>query len=320
MERTIIFEKVPTVEKPVVYLDHNIFSMASEDLGFKNTLVSLVRTGKYIFPFTQVHISEVNRITGTSREEDVKTQLSIIKEISCSNYLDYRAELGCYTIRARDPNDVYESINEVPESYLDEISKLATEQHLEGQIPNFPENCYRMADQYKFFTETFRKQFPNLSKEINNLSKDEAKKYLEEKVFQMSFEQFFDILEKSQKGFSSAKSLTLDFLIKNTLFLAGYKTPNKDLKKPSGLLSDHQHLHFASCCSIIISDDKNFRQKALEFTEAKLVADPSRGINFLLVHSGLVNMISEQTGESLNQKYLTACLYRAPNHTSKKTK
>lgn len=293
----------------MIYLDYNIFTKAKKDSNFKNTLLSLVKTEKYIFPFTHIHIGEVNRISGNSRENEIKVHLSTIKEITNSKYLDFRENIGSYTIRPRDPYEVFETINEVPESYLDEISKMATDLHLRPQLPDLPENCYRMADQYKFFVEIFRKHFPNLGREINNKSKDEAKKYLETEVFKMSFEQAFDLFEKSQKGSGlNTKGLTLDFFIENTLYLAGYKTPNEELKKPSGLLFDHQHLNFANNCSIIISDDKNFRRKALETTDAKLVADSNRGINFLLVHSGLVNLVSEQDGESLNTKYLDACL------------
>lgn len=293
----------------MIYLDYNIFTQATKDSEFRKTLLSLVKSEKYIFPFTHVHIAEVNRISGERRQEEIKVHLSTIKEITNSNYLDYRENIGSFTIRHRDPYEVFETINEVPESYLDEIAKLATDLHLKPQIPGLFENCYRMADQYKFFVEMFRSEFPNLGREINNMSKNEARRYLETEVFKMSFEQAFDLLEKSQKGGDlNTKDLTLDFFIENTLYLAGFKTPNKDLKKPSGLLSDHQHLGFASCCPIIVSNDENFRRKALESTDARLVVDSTRGVNFLLVHSGLVNLVSEQNGESLNSKYLDACL------------
>jgi hypothetical protein len=304
----ISFVQVPIVEKPVIYLDHNVFSKAARDFDFKATLVSLIKTEKYIFPYTQVHIAELNRIT-SNRKEEIESLLSTIKEISCSNYLEYREGIRSYTIRPRDPHEVFETINDVPQSYIDEISKLATDQHLRPQLTDLPENCFRMENQFKFFVERFRSQFPNLGREINNMSKAEAKKHLEEKVFGMPFKQAFELLEKSQKGSGiDIKSLTVDFFIENTLFLAGYKTPNKDLKKPGGLLSDHQHLNFARNCPIIISDDENFRRKALECTEANLVTNSIRGINFLLVHSGLVNLVAEHNGESLNQKYLDACL------------
>lgn len=281
----------------------------------------MIKTEKYIFPFTHVHIAEVNRISGSGRQEEIKVHLSTIKEISGSNYLDYREDIRSFTIRSRDPNEVFEAINEVPQSYLDEVSKMATDHHLRPHFPNMPANCYRMADQYKFFVETFRKHFPNLGEEINNKSKSEAKRYLESKVFGMSFEQAFELLQKIQKDSGlSTRGLTIDFFIENTLYLAGYKTPNRDLKKPNGLLSDHQHLNFARGCTIIISDDENFRRKALEFSEVKLVVDSNRGVNFLLIHSGLVSLVSEQSGESLNSKYLESFLSEPPDSSNGKNK
>ena len=102
----------------------------------------------------------------------------------------------------------------------------------------------------------------------------------------------FDLLMHSQKQSEvSAQSFSLEFFIDNTLYLAGYKTPNDDLKKPDGLLSDHQHLRFANNCPIVISDDVNFRRKLLEacVPGSKLVVDASFGINFLFVLSGLAN-------------------------------
>lgn len=302
---------VPVVDRIVVYLDYNIFVdvLLSEDYQYKLNLVS--EKNLYTFPFTHIHISEVNRIP-KSNDDEIQKRLELIKKISKARYLDYREDLKSFTIRDRDPFEVFDTINDVPQSYLDEISRIATEQYLESSIPDFPADFYRMEDQFVHFANIFRGYYPSLGEKLNNMTREEAIKYLEENTFNgISFEESYELLYKIMKDTgNNVEMFDLDFFIENTLYMAGFKTPNKELKKPSGLLSDHQHLKFAENCPIVISNDKNFRNKLKAKYKAneKLVLDLKNGINFLLVQSGVVTLVSKETGKPMNDEFIRSFL------------
>lgn len=282
-------ESLPHVDKIVVYLDYNVFVSAAHDENRLGLLKALADTDYFIFPFTHIHVQEINRIASNEKEK-IKKRLTVIKSITKSNYLDFNQSVGQFTIRERDPFELYQTINEVPQDFIDGISKYATETYLRPTLPNLPSSCFKGEDLFAHFIEQYRSEFPNLAIELNNLNKNDAVKYLKEKIYSgFSFEKMYETMTKILKDHGLGEMTYEDFLDLQ-LYIAGYKTPNSDLKKPGGLMSDHQHIYFAQNCPIVISNDKNFRRKlrAKFDSSQKLVIEPKLGIVILGVMSGLM--------------------------------
>lgn len=281
--------KLPYVEKDIVYLDYNVFVSAVYDERRCKLLKALSDSNRVIFPFTYVHIQEVNRIDDSERES-VQKRLRTIKSITESNYLDFNQSIGQFTIRKRDPFEVFETINEVPKKFIEEVAKYATDIYLRPTTPSLPISCFNGEDLFAHFTRMYRSSFPNLAVELNNLGRDEAIKFIEKKVFSgFPLEDAYKAMTKILKDHGLGE-MTYENFLDLQLYISGYKTPNEDLKKPDGLMSDHQHIYFAQNCPVVISDDKNFRRKlrAKFGVHQKLVAEPKMGILMLGVIYGLV--------------------------------
>lgn len=266
------------VQEMVIYLDYNIFVAAVKSEALLGVFTKLAQLDKFVFPFTHVHIHEVNRM---SDPIEVKNHLKVISTISQERYLDFNEEIKMYTIRPRSPFETLEAINEVPKEYIDNVLKKSTK-NLHSVIPNFPENLYKFDDMFAHLTGEFRKHFPETGKKINNLSREDALSFLADKVIKLPLDQFHkqlnDILSTS-----NAKEMPYEYFISVLLTMSGYKTPNSDLKKPDGLLSDEMHLRFASQFQVVISTDQNFRKKLSSFysTEEKAILDLKQGLALL---------------------------------------
>lgn len=270
--------EMDVVRKMVVYLDYNIFVAAIKSEALLRVLTTLTELDKFVFPFTYVHMHEVNRI---SDPMEVKRYLDVISAISQDKYLDFNEKINMYTIRPRSPLETFESINEVPKEYVDEVLKISTK-NLHTVIPNLPENLYKFEDMFAHFAGEFRKHFPDTGKKINNLSREAALSFLADKIFKLPLDQFHkqlnDILTTS-----NAKEMPYEYFISVLLTMSGYKTPNSDLKKPDGLLSDEMHLRYASQCQLVISTDQNFRKKlcSIYSAEEKAILDLKQGLALL---------------------------------------
>jgi hypothetical protein len=274
------------INEIVVYIDYNIFVDAVTNQSLVEHFKTLRGSGKFIFPFTRMHIAEVNRID-QSKTGEIQSHLETIKNISNSRYMDYRDETSVFTIRDRDPFEVYQTINEIPRSYIDEVSKQAF-QPLKSVIPNMPDDGFRAGDLFEFFTKSFRSSFPGLSEKINNMSREEALRYLKSKVFigpslEEVYEKCREILAEKSLG-----HINFDSFANTILAVCGFHTPNKELKKADGILSDEQHIVFASICPIVLSNDEHLRKKlsARYSKDEKLIVNLKDGLPRLFSIAG----------------------------------
>lgn len=265
------------VKELTVYLDYNIFVEATKNESLLGVFSKLNETGKFVFPFTHVHIAEVNRINSS---EEIQKHLETISKISTNRYLDFNENLQTYTIRPRNPFETFSCVNEVPREYVESISKLAAA-NLHASFPQMPTSCYKIEDLFAYFADLFRKSFPGLGMKINNLSREDAISYLNKEVFQNSLSEFH--LKINQIVEPTIGAMSYDYFVSMLLTACGYKTPNKDLRKASGLLSDEMHIRFAAICPIVISMDENFKNKLRSrySVNEKAVLDLNEGLGLL---------------------------------------
>lgn len=303
-----MIETIPTVEKPLAFLDYNVFVDSVTNDVLYNNLKDIASAGAYILPFTRVHVEEVNRIRSSTRDRDVHNQLTRIREITLCNYLDYRTHLRAFTVRAEDPFTVFATINEVPQEFLREISRAAIEDRLCPGIPGLPAGLSSMDEVYEQLTRMFRGYYPNLGEKLNGLSAKDAIAYIEKNVLTgLSFQYLYEVMPSSSKVCQvTGEEFTIEAFTERMLYIMGYKTPAKELKKPSGMLSDQMHLRFACRCPIVISNDLNFRRKVIARSEpgSRLVTDTSSGIALLLLNTGLIELVDKESGESRSKMYV----------------
>lgn len=279
--------RIPIIDKTIVYLDHNVFVKAVKDRGFRRNLIELRESGRVLFPFNRIHIAEVNRIHKTNAE-DIRLHLEVIKMISDSQYLDFRGEIENFTVRPRDPYEAYQSINEVSQSFIDSISKCAAGS-LRPDLLDLPEDQFRLDAIFSFLTKKFRAAFPDISKSLNNLSRAEAVSHLRQYVFiDPSLEEFHEIV-RSQLNQQQVGEMSFDYFLDTLLLICGYHSRASELKKPGGLLDDHQHFSYAASSPIIVSDDERLRRRLFaKFSNGeKAIMDSTASIAFLYVFTGL---------------------------------
>lgn len=303
-------EDVPKVNSEVVHLDHNVFIRALDDEKFFLLLKCITKEdGDYLFPYTHVHIGEIARIRSEKR---VQEHLAIYKEITQSKYLDFHEQMQEFTIRQREPEEVLETMREVPESFIDDISKKASDHYLKDQLPGLPEDCFRPADQYSYLVKLVRSYFPDLGRELATLNYVDALDLVEEKLFGgFSYE---EVHKKLIDGFDSdsfLKNMDLSYFKDQMLYSMGYKMAGRELKKPDGLMSDFGHMSFLKPCSIVISDDKRQRERieAKYKPTEKLALSSTVGICLFLVNLKIVRFKDDDG--SLEKNVIQGLLYKS---------
>ena len=306
----LMIKRVPTLEKIIVYLDYNVFINAMKNKKLLQKIKIIRDTNLFIFPFSSVHIGEVNRIE-RSKCSEIKKRLLIIKEISQSEFIDYRNGINSFTVRPRDPFELYHTINEIPQAFIDELHKSLCKEY---PIADMPDNCFRPEDQIKFFIKKCRESYPNLGKKLNNMAKREAIAYLEKNVFKYKLDYLYDVMCDLTKGkignFDSYTNLLLDMM--------GYKTPNKDIEKAQGYFSDFLHISYSDICPIIISNDKNFRNKlrASYKSNEKIVLNSEIGLNYLLIQANKIDINFKN--KIINKEWINIIYKRREDAISKK--
>lgn len=116
---------LPISKDLVIYLDQNVYGkiLNRDDVHncyFYNLIKKLGDQKNIKIPYSIYHIIESH-----NRKNPYKTKLdiSLIKEISRCNFIDYRNDFDQYTIRERCPFECYNSIIE-SEEYIDKLASL----------------------------------------------------------------------------------------------------------------------------------------------------------------------------------------------------
>lgn len=265
--------KMDNFNRIVIYLDHNIFARSVNQLKnidriFHKILLALNQSLQVAIPYSSIHIEEVRQISGPYKDNNIQEHLTAIKDISKSYYIDFNVSVNNYTIRQRDPFELYQTIT------TNDI--LSYEKIQEGLIKLIP------FDKMKEIRERLKID----KKVLSNLDPADAVNYIDQKL-----EVLHQEMMRSQKGYQSAFesiigsgekltlltlteyvsaiaqscNLNIDQHTKSIMFAQmlesfGYQSNDRNSKRLA-VFNDHCHYSFAKIANYFITDDKKLLKK-----------------------------------------------------------
>lgn len=231
------------------YLDYNIFT-AIEDGNFSiNRIYDKVDKAISEFPFSAAHIQEADNITADTDEARnifISKRIQTIKSITNGLYIYQEPPTNKIFWLTEEPENVLETIRHVPfvKTSMRAFSNL---------ISN---------DQKQAVRETLGIEI----KELNNYSPTEVINHLNTKLTNWGTQDtFLELLDKAisfhpnKKDFGQHNNIAG---VMELLDMLGYWKDKATETSNYARLWDANHIHFASYCDYLVSDDKRLRNKA----------------------------------------------------------
>lgn len=231
------------------YLDYNIFT-AIEDGDFSiNKIFDKVDKHINNFPFSAAHIQEVDNIfadTDELRDSFIAKRLNTIKQITNCSYIFQEIPSNKIYWLTEEPTIVLETIRHVP------FAKTSMKIFM-----NFISNEQK---------EHLRQTLGINTKELNNYSPKQVIQHLNTKLTNWGTQDnFLQLLDKAisfhpnKKDFGQHNNIAG---VMELLDMLGYWKDKVTETSNYARLWDSNHIHFASYCDYLISDDKRLRYKA----------------------------------------------------------
>ena len=231
------------------YLDYNIFT-AIEDGEF--TLYKIFdKVDKKIneFPFSAAHIQEVDNIFGDTKEQRsyfISKRLDTIKRITNCLYVFQEHKTNRIFWFNEEPSTVLETIRQVP------FAKTSM---------NFFANLISREQK-----EQVRMALGIDTKELNNYSPEQVVQHLNTKLLSWGTQDnFMQLLDKAISFHPDKNDFGQHNKIAGVIELLdmlGYWKDKETKTSNYARLWDSNHIHFASYCDYLVSDDKRLRYKA----------------------------------------------------------
>ncbi|MEX1001803.1 MAG: hypothetical protein WDZ35_06785 [Crocinitomicaceae bacterium] len=227
-----------------IYLDNNVFvEIEKGNLDF-SSILSWVGDENLEIPFSASHIQEAQNKSSNSLEERdsfLRSRFQTISEITSNRYIYHDLEKNGMYFLSQVPQNVYNTINEVPaEELMRSWSNLVT------------------IDQRKQITKDL-----GVDKVVNNLSSKDLLEHLDNKVSvwgNFTFEGFIDYSMNlfPSEGYGLHNRIAAVFEL---LDMLGYWKDKLTMNSNYARLWDSSHTNFAAYCHIFISDDLRTRKK-----------------------------------------------------------
>jgi len=231
------------------YLDYNIFT-AIEDGDFSITKIfDKVDSAISEFPFSAAHIQEADNIfadTEQERNRFISKRLDTIKGITKGLYIYQEHPTNKIFWLTEEPGEVLETIRQVP------FAKTSM-----NAFANLISNEQKQAVRQTLGIDI---------KELNNYSPTQVIQHLNTKLTNWGTQDtFLQLLDKAISFHPDKKDFGQHNNIAGVMELLDMLGYWKD--KPTGTsnyarLWDANHIHFASYCDYLVSDDRRLRNKA----------------------------------------------------------
>lgn len=231
------------------YLDYNIFS-AIEDGDFTlDKILEKIDKRLNEFPFSAAHIQEADNIFGDTEEQRTKfisKRLDTIKRITNCLYVYQEHKTNKIFWLTEEPTTVLETIRQVP------FAKTAMK-----MFANLISSEQKEQVRLTLGIET---------KELNNYSPVQVVQHLNTKLISWGTQDnFLQLLDKAisfhpdKKDFGQHNNIAG---VVELLDLLGYWKDKVTETSNYARLWDSNHIHFASYCDYLVSDDRRLRYKA----------------------------------------------------------
>lgn len=231
------------------YLDYNIFT-AIEDGDFTLDKI-LDRVDKRLneFPFSAAHIQETDNIFGDTEEQRAKfinNRLDTIKRITNCLYVYQEHKTNKIFWLTEEPTIVLETIRQVPfaKTSMKVFANLISSEQ----------------------KEQVRLTLGIETKELNNYSPTQVVQHLNTKLINWGTEDnFLQLFDKAiyfhpdKKDFGQHNNIAG---VVELLDMLGYWKDKVTKTSNYARLWDSNHIHFASYCDYLVSDDRRLRYKA----------------------------------------------------------
>ena len=231
------------------YLDYNIFT-AIEDGNFTlDKILDKVDKAISAIPFSAAHIQEADNIVGDTenqRNDFIEKRLATIRQITNCVYIFQEHPTNKIYWLTEEPTTVLETIRQVP------FAKTSMK-----MFANLISNTQR---------EQVRETLGIETKELNNYSSEQVIGHLNTKLINWGTQDnFLQLLDKAisfhpdKKDFGQHNNIAG---VVELLDLLGYWKDRITETSNYARLWDSNHIHFASYCNYLVSDDKRLRNKA----------------------------------------------------------
>lgn len=231
------------------YLDYNIFAAIEDgNLSIAN-IYEKVDSLITKFPFSAAHIQEADNIiadTEQKRNLFISKRLDTIKQITNGLYIYQEVPSNNIHWLTEEPENVLETIRQVP------FAKTSMK-----TFANLISNEQK---------QTIRDTLGIETKELNNYSPTQVIQHLNTKLTSWGTQDtFLQLIEKAialhpgNKDFGQHNSIAG---VMELLDMFGYWKDRATETSNYARLWDANHIHFASYCDYLVSDDKRLRNKA----------------------------------------------------------
>ena len=231
------------------YIDYNIFTAIEDGESSIDKILINVDNRITKFPFSAGHIQEADNIkaeTEHQRQLFINKRLNTIKQVTNCLYLFQEYKTNKIYWLTEEPETVLETIRQVP------FAKASMK-----MFANLVSNEQK---------EDFRKQLGIDIKELNNYSPSQVIQQLNTKLTNWgSQDSFIQLIDKaisyhpSKNDFGQHNSIAG---VVELLDMLGYWKDRVTETSNYARLWDSNHIHFASYCDYLISDDRRLRYKA----------------------------------------------------------